>query len=71
MEVPHRVSGSKRPSRWRRSGATLYALHVVEEFILAQGLEAPVYVEGLREALRDTAGLLLPECLIRTPSPTG
>jgi len=34
-------------------GATLYVLHVVEEFILAQGLDVPVYVEGLWEALCD------------------
>jgi nucleotide-binding universal stress UspA family protein len=34
-------------------GATLCVLHVVEEFVLAQGLDVPVYVEGLWEALRD------------------
>jgi nucleotide-binding universal stress UspA family protein len=34
--------------------STLYVLHVVEEFVLAQGLDVPVYVEGLWEALRDT-----------------
>lgn len=34
-------------------GATLWVLHVVEEFVLAQGLDVPVYVEGLWEALRD------------------
>jgi len=34
-------------------GATLYVLHVVEEFVLAQGLDVPVYVDGLWEAMRD------------------
>jgi len=34
--------------------STPCVLHVVEEFVVAQGLDAPVYVEGLWEALRDT-----------------
>lgn len=34
-------------------GATLYVLHVVEEFVLAQGLDVPVYGDGLWEAMRD------------------
>jgi nucleotide-binding universal stress UspA family protein len=33
--------------------ATLCVLHVVEEYVLAQGIDAPVYVEGLWEALRE------------------
>jgi nucleotide-binding universal stress UspA family protein len=35
--------------------ATLCVLHVVEEYVLAQGLDVPVYVEGLWEAVRDAA----------------
>jgi nucleotide-binding universal stress UspA family protein len=33
--------------------ATLCVLHVVEEYVLAQSVDAPVYVEGLWEALRE------------------
>ena len=34
--------------------ATLCILHVVEEYVLVQSVDAPVYVEGLWEALRET-----------------
>jgi nucleotide-binding universal stress UspA family protein len=39
--------------------ATLCVLHVVEEYVLAQGLDVPIYVEGLWDALRDTGKKIL------------
>ena len=44
-------------------GATLCVLHVIEEFILAQGHDAPDFVEGLLEALRDTGKKILAEAV--------
>lgn len=44
-------------------GATLCVLHVIEQFILARGLDAPDFVEGLLEALRDTGKKILAEAV--------
>jgi nucleotide-binding universal stress UspA family protein len=45
--------------------ATLCLLHVVEEYALAQGLDVPVYVEGLSEAMRDAGKKVLAKSVAR------
>ena len=45
--------------------ATLCLLHVVEEYALAQGLDVPVYVEGLSEAMRDAGKKVLAKAVAK------
>lgn len=45
--------------------ATLNVLHVVEEFVLAQGLEVPMYSEGLWDAMRDAGKKVLAKAVTR------
>lgn len=45
--------------------ATLNVLHVVEEFVLAQGLEVPMYSEGLWDAMRDAGRKVLAKAVTR------
>lgn len=45
--------------------ATLCVLHVVEENALVQGLDVPVYIEGLADALRDAGRKILAKAVAR------
>ena len=56
MRSLKRCGARENERRGRESGLNV---RLVEEYVLAQGLDVPIYVEGLWDALRDTGKKIL------------